>query len=136
MRAFARRSPLAASLALLEICGATPALAGNQCACLPPAPNGPGDKYPIETPDGTRCRQSINPDGACLDFGASGYAGKPSEPGQVAIISDQRDQKGLVYLRVTMPLGRKPNRLDCSRLYEMEIARLQRELEQARIAAE
>jgi hypothetical protein len=33
-------------------------------------------------------------------------------------------REALAYARVTIPLGRKPKRIDCSQIYELEIARL------------
>ncbi len=45
-------------------------------------------------------------------------------------------QQALGYARVTMPLGHRPPRIDCSRLYELEIARMKREIELLKMAAE
>ncbi len=135
MHVFVRNSLLVASLASL----AAP-LSANRGVFLPPAPNGPGGEDSIETADGTRCRQSINSNGAYLDVGATGSAAKPlrnDQPGNgLLLFSQDRDQEALAYVRVTIPLGQKPTRLDCSRLYELEIVRLRRELELLRMAAE
>ncbi|MCB1506996.1 MAG: hypothetical protein KDJ47_18680 [Hyphomicrobiaceae bacterium] len=40
---------------------------------------------------------------------------------------------GMVYGRIVVPLGERPHRIDCSRLYELEIKRLQHELQIARM---
>lgn len=126
---------LAASLASL----AAP-VSANRGVFLPPAPNGPGGEDSIETADGTRCRQSINSNGAYLDLGATGSAAKPLADDRagngIVLFSQERDQEALAYVRVTIPLGQRPARLDCSRLYELEIERLRRELELLRMAAE
>lgn len=135
MHAFVRNSLLAASLASLAV-----PVSANRGIFLPPAPGGPGGEDSIETADGTRCRQSINSNGAYLDVGAAGNAAKPLAGDRagngVVLFSQDRDQEALAYVRVTIPLGPKPVRLDCSRLYELEIVRLQRELELLRMAAE
>lgn len=105
---------------------------------LPPAPQGPGGEDAIETADGARCRQSINSNGAYLDAGGAGKAASPlraSAPGLVLFPND-RDREAMAYVRVTVPLGRRPARIDCSRLYELEIARLRREVELLKLGAE
>lgn len=134
MRAFVRSSLLAA---LLATSGA--AFAGDG-VFLPTAPQGPGGEDSIETADGTRCRQSINSNGSYLDLGIAGQASSPlpqsRSDSNLFVYQQDRDREALVYARVTIPLGRKPTRLDCSRLYELEIVRLQREIELLRMAAE
>ncbi len=40
------------------------------------------------------------------------------------------------YVRVIVPLGYRPKRLDCIRLYEMELRRLRQELEMMQMGAE
>ena len=40
------------------------------------------------------------------------------------------------YARLTIPLGQRPRRIDCTRLYELEIGRLRREIEMLRLNAE
>lgn len=37
--------------------------------------------------------------------------------------------RALGYARVIIPLGEKPKRIDCSRIFELEIIRLRREIE-------
>ena len=134
MRAFVRSSLLAA---LLASSGA--ALAGDG-VFLPAAPQGPGGEDSIETADGTRCRQSINSNGSYLDVGVAGQAASPlpitQNNNNLLVYQQDRDREALVYARVTIQLGKKPTRLDCSRLYELEIVRLRREVELLRMAAE
>lgn len=117
---------------------ATPALANNSIY-LPPTPQGPGGEDSIETADGVRCRQSMNSNGSYFDAGAAGRAASAPtqqvQPGLILLPAD-RGNEALVYVRVTVPIGKRPGRIDCSRLYELEIARLKRENELLRMAAE
>ena len=48
----------------------------------------------------------------------------------------ERDRQGLAYARVTIPLGKMPKRIDCSKIYELEIAKLKQELELMKMNAE
>ena len=93
---------------------------------------GPGGEDAITTSEGVRCSQSINSNGGYLDLGVAGgdlntyYA--PSEGHQ--------PQSAVGYARVIIPIGRTPKRLDCSRLYDLEIQRLKAEIELLRIGME
>ncbi len=129
MHAFARACLLAASLA------SAPALASGNGIFLPPPPSGPGGEDSIETASGTRCRQSMNSNGAYLDVGATGSAGSPVDPAR-QFVNDGRDREASAYVRLTVPLGRRPGRIDCQQVYQLEIQRLQREIELLRMAAE
>lgn len=104
---------------------------------LPQAPMGPGGEDTIETSSGTRCRQSINSSKGYVDVGIAGSAasGLPDNRG-VFINITERDQQALGYARVTIPLGKMPKRIDCSKIYELEIAKLKQELELLRMNAE
>ena len=76
-----------------------------------------------------RCSQSINSSGGYLDFGIAGgdlntyTTPAPASPGQSAI----------GYARLIIPLGNSPKRLDCARLYDLEIARLKAEIQLLRV---
>jgi hypothetical protein len=76
-----------------------------------------------------RCSQSINSSGGYLDFGVAGgnldtyTTPSTSTPGQSAI----------GYARIIIPLGTSPKRLDCARLYDLEIARLKAEIEMLKV---
>ena len=134
MRVFARSLLLAASLELFL----SSAAAAQSGIYLPPAPNGPGGEDSIETSSGTRCRQSINSNGGYIDIGLAGSAGSglPQQQTGVFISITERDKEALAYARVTIPLGRKPQRIDGSQVYELEIKKLQQELELLRMNAE
>jgi hypothetical protein len=69
----------------------------------------------VRAADGTTCRSSVGGNGAYLDMGVVG--GNGATPGGIA-----------TYGRVVVPLGRRPQRLDCSKLYALEVERLQMEI--------
>ncbi len=84
--------------------------------------NLPGVQLPqghdeVRAADGTTCRSAVSGAGAYLD---TGIIGNPNSANGANTIS--------AYGRVVIPLGRKPARLDCGRLYELEVQRLQMEL--------
>lgn len=91
---------------------------------LPHSPTGPGGEDAVETANGTRCRQSMNNNSAYLDIGIGANATMDSFYGNRSEMGDV-----LGYARIIIPLGAKPERIDCSRLYELEIQRLKVELE-------
>lgn len=70
----------------------------------------------VRAADGTTCRSAISGTGAYMDFGV---IGNPEDGGNSSLSS---------YGRVVIPLGRKAKRLDCSRLYDLEVQRLEMEL--------
>lgn len=45
------------------------------------------------------------------------------------------DGLGSTTARMVVPLGKKPARIDCARLYELELARMKREIELLKMAA-
>ena len=75
----------------------------------------------VRAADGTTCRSSIAGSGPYMDLGGLntqdgvGYEGGAT-----------------VYGRIVIPLGKKPGRIDCRSLYQLEIDRLQHELHLAR----
>ena len=114
----------------------TSAEALAQGVYLPAAPSGPGGEDVIETASGARCRQSMNSNGSYLDVGITGRAANSGDRGTSFFPSNNNGSEAIGYARVTMPLGRKPGRLDCTRLYELEITRMKREIELLKLAAE
>ena len=133
MRASVRNLLLAASLEIVAVSAA----AAQQGIYLPPAPHGPGGEDTIETASGTRCRQSINSNSGYVDVGlaASGGAGIPTSS-EAFITINERDREALAYARVTVPLGKQPRRIDCSRVFELEIERLREEVALLRMNAQ
>ncbi len=83
-----------------------------------PQPNGQDE---IRAADGTTCRASMASNDAYLDVGGIG--------GQAI---DGTFNQGSVYGRIIVPLGAVTKRLDCTALYDLEIARLRHELELVR----
>jgi hypothetical protein len=99
---------------------------------LPPPPVGPGGDDSITTSEGVRCSQSINSNGGYLDLGVAG--GDLNTYYSTDL--DNRPQSAVGYARIIIPLGDAPRRLDCSRLYDLEIQRLKAEIEMLRIGLE
>nr|WP_250889152.1 hypothetical protein [Mesorhizobium sp. dw_380] len=69
----------------------------------------------VHASDGTTCRSAVSGSGAYFDLGV--IRGNNRSNNDVA-----------TYGRVVIPIGRTPKRVDCSRLYELEVERLQLEL--------
>lgn len=134
MRVSVRNLLLVASLEL-TLCSAAVA---QQGIYLPSAPQGPGGEDTIESSSGTRCRQSINSNKGYLDVGVAGSVRSEVPTGSrvpgsvfpngVFVTINDRDREALAYARVTVPLGRQPTRIDCSRIYELEMERLRQEI--------
>ena len=133
MRGYVRSLMLAV---LAEGLLAMPVAASTSGAYLPPPPSGPGGEDSIETSSGTRCRQSINSNGAYLDLGMVGSAASPLPRDGFPIVIDERDRQATAYARVTIPLGKRPERIDCNAVYRLEIERLRREIELLKINAQ
>lgn len=131
-----RMSVRTLALAACSLALAVPGAQAQDGVYLPTAPRGSGGEDRIETASGTRCSQSINSSGAYVDLGVTATAAEPLPEDRPVISYRERDRKALVYARVTIPLGKQPERLDCIRLYEAELERLRQEVELLRIAAE
>ena len=86
-----------------------------------PVPSGSDE---VRAADGTTCKSSISGNGPTMDFGV---LGNQDLYGQIG--------SGTVYGRVVVPLGERPKRIDCSKLYQLEIERLQHELQLVRMGA-
>ncbi|TPM26340.1 hypothetical protein [Mesorhizobium sp. B2-3-5] len=117
-------TPQALTIALAIAAASTaPTAAQEQIYNLNQNENGfnlPGVTLPqgqdeVHASDGTTCRSAVSGSGAYLDLG-------------VIRGNNQTDNGVATYGRVVIPIGRTPKRLDCSRLYELEVERLQMEL--------
>jgi len=73
----------------------------------------PGGNDEVRAADGTTCRSSLGNSGPKFD---SGVIGGP----------DNNDVA--IYGRLTIPLGESPGRINCQRLYDLEVRRLELEL--------
>lgn len=78
-------------------------------------PNGQDE---VRAADGTTCRSAVSGSGAYLDVGVIGNPTSLSG----------RNSNSSAYGRFVVPLGKKPVRLDCTRLYNVEVRRLELEL--------
>jgi hypothetical protein len=106
-------------LAMLAAAPAGQAVAGdvynlNQTGFTLPGVTLPQGQDEVRAADGTTCRSSISGSGAYLDVGVVG--GRSASEGMST------------YGRVVIPLGQRPTRLDCARLYALEIERLEMEI--------
>lgn len=71
----------------------------------------------VRAADGTTCRSAVSGNGAYLDMGFIGNPEQSNTDGSVA-----------AYTRVVIPLGEKRGRVDCRKLYDLEVRRLEIEL--------
>jgi len=116
---------------------AWPALAADGLM-LPPPPVGPGGEDSITTAEGVRCSQSINSSGGYLDLGVAGgdLSSAYSNDSGYGNNNDDTRQSAVAYARVIIPLGEAPTRLNCARLYELEIQKLKAEIEMLKVGLE
>ncbi|BCM20932.1 hypothetical protein [Mesorhizobium sp. J8] len=90
----------------------------NQTGFSLPGVSLPQGQDEVHASDGTTCRSAVSGSGAYLDLGViRGNNNSNQANGDIA-----------TYGRVVIPIGRTPKRVDCSRLYELEVERLQLEL--------
>jgi hypothetical protein len=118
MRKISSKAAVAA-LAFAGVFAAGSARAGdvynlNQTGFTLPGVTLPQGQDEVRAADGTSCRSSISGSGAYVDVGVVG--GRSGSEGMAT------------YGRVVIPLGKRPTRLDCSRLYALEVERLQMEI--------
>ena len=71
----------------------------------------------VRAADGTTCRSAVSGSGAYLDVGLIGNPEQSTNEGSFA-----------AYTRVVVPLGEKRERVNCGRLYDLEVRRLEIEL--------
>ncbi|RAZ92109.1 hypothetical protein DPM33_06620 [Mesorhizobium hawassense] len=90
----------------------------NQTGFSLPGVTLPQGQDEVHASDGTTCRSAVSGSGAYLDLGI--IRGNNS--------TSQANSDIATYGRVVIPIGRTPKRVDCSRLYELEVERLQLEL--------
>lgn len=84
--------------------------------------NLPGVQLPqghdeVRAADGTTCRSAVSGSGAYVDVGIIGNPEQSQTQGSMS-----------AYGRLVIPLGSGVKRLDCSRLYDLEVQRLEMEL--------
>ncbi len=77
----------------------------------------------VRAADGTTCRSAVGGSGAYMDVGV---IGNPEQ--------DYDGESSMsAYGRIVVPLGRLPSRIDCGRLYNLEVQRLELELKLAQM---
>ena len=91
--------------------------------------------------DGTTCRQGTHL-GPTFDVGVSMTPSSSTTIGTQSSLAAQaagqlsnqytQNQGMGIYARVVVPFGKQPDRLDCTKLYSLEIERLQMELTRLR----
>ncbi|MCT7375257.1 hypothetical protein [Chelativorans salis] len=89
----------------------------NQTGLNLPGVTMPNGFDEIRAADGTTCRSSMGGRGAYLDSGVVG-GGLNNNSSTLS-----------AYGRVVVPMGKGPPRLDCDRLYQLELQRLELEVE-------
>jgi len=112
-----------------------PVIAASSGAYLPASPRGQGGQDVIETGSGTRCSQSMNSGKGYFDVGVVGAMGSGIER-DASVNLNSHNNESLVYLRATIPIGAPPKRIDCYRVYELELERLRTELEYFKMGVE
>ncbi|WP_367718666.1 hypothetical protein AB2N04_10250 [Nitratireductor sp. GISD-1A_MAKvit] len=88
----------------------------NQAGISLPGVSSPSGFDEVRAADGTTCRASMSNGGSFIDAGVIGNG-----------VHDDRASLS-TYGRLVIPLGRQPKRLDCDRLYQLELRRLQLEV--------
>lgn len=139
----ARQFLLGCVLVLVLVC--PPALSQTNIGSvqLPSQPQFPQGQDKIRAADGTECSVSTAPRDRYMDVGVvgGGSSGTGVEnaypyivPGASLIPSNQYNRvTGGVYARIVINLDAERPRIDCNRLYELEIQRLRAEIEQLRL---
>lgn len=110
---------------------------------LPSAPMFPQGQDRIRSADGTECSISTAPREKYMDVGVVGGSSSGTGvensypyvvPGSSVVPGNQYNRiTGGVYARIVINLDPERPRIDCNRLYELEIIRLKAELEQLKL---
>ncbi|MEE2690061.1 MAG: hypothetical protein VX640_00850 [Pseudomonadota bacterium] len=93
----------------------------NQNAVNLPAPPMPNGQDVVRGVSGASCQSSVGSGGPYLDLGVIGSQDVFNR------------ETAALYGRVVIPIGERPKRVDCTRLYELEIARLKMEIDLMRL---
>ena len=86
----------------------------------------------ITTGTGTHCRTSMNSNKGYVDLGITGTQGGASDV--FSGFSAQRQDNATIYARVVIPLGDAPQKIDCNRFMQLEIERLESEIQMLRFS--
>lgn len=97
---------------------------------MPSPPQGVGGEDAVTTATGTQCKTSMNSNKGYLDVGVSGSkANSNSTYYDYNGLGIPNQDNALAYARVVIPLGDTPKKMDCNRLLELEIQRLETEIQ-------
>lgn len=94
----------------------------NSAGVSLPAPANSYGQDEVQAAGGVACRSAVGGSGPYMDMGLMGTNDVYNR------------QSTTAYARVVIPFGRAPARVDCTRLYELELQRLQMELEIAKMS--
>lgn len=110
---------------------------------LPSAPQFPQGQDRVRSADGTECAVSTAPRDKFMDIGVVGGGGQGMGvensypymlPGTTFAPSNQYSRvTGGVYARIVINLDPDRPKIDCNRLYDLEIIRLKAEIEQLKL---
>lgn len=110
---------------------------------LPATPQFPQGQDRVRAADGTECSVSTAPREKFMDVGVVGGTSTGSGvenqypyilPGSTVIPGNQYNRvTGGVYARIVINLDPERPKIDCNRLYELEIQRLRAEIEQLKL---
>ena len=123
-----RRTPqlIVASVVALTTIGSAFAEDSTNNSFQLPGVSLPSGSDEVRAADGTSCRSAVGNGGAYLDIGV---IGNPSALTSSSSSSTSIDSSTTsAYGRIVIPLGRSRKRVDCTRLYDLEVRRLEMEL--------
>lgn len=123
------RKPYAPVFALISLLLPFAAMSANG-VYMPPPPQGVGGEDSITTATGTHCRSSMNSNRGYVDMGLTGTQGTSNDI--FSGYSGQRQDNSTLYARVVIPLGRPPEKIDCTRFMQLELERLEAEIKMLR----
>lgn len=89
----------------------------NQTGFTLPGVTLPQGQDEVRAADGTTCRSAVSGSGAYVDVGVIRGNNNSFDVNDLA-----------TYGRVVIPIGRQQSRINCTKLYELEVERLQMEL--------
>ncbi|MCF8186959.1 MAG: hypothetical protein K9J28_09110 [Sulfuritalea sp.] len=104
---------------------------------MPSPPQGVGGDDSVTTATGTQCKTSMNSNKGYFDVGVSGSkASSNSNAYDYNGLGLPNQDNALAYARVVIPLGDTPKKMDCNRLLELEIQRLESEIQMLKFSSD
>lgn len=123
-----RRTPqlIVASVVMLTTIGSVLAEDSTNNSFQLPGVSLPSGSDEVRAADGTSCRSAVGNGGAYLDIGVIGNPSALTGSNTGSTTTDSGTTSA--YGRIVIPLGRSRKRVDCTRLYDLEVRRLEMEL--------